>query len=287
MEQGETFYVARRPRIRKPAGMTLDEFVVREYLPHAKIRKKSWAIDERIARRHISPFFGARPLDSIQANEIEEWHNSLLENGFSAASCNRYLAVLRGILGFGVERGALARSPCCNIAAFKSRGRLERCLSHKEAACLMARLASSDKIEARAIQLLLLTGAKKGEILEARWENVSFERNTLAIGNATHGGQRHIILSEAAASLLKRMSRTRTGPWLFPGRSPGKHISDIYLYWNSLRNELGLANMRIQDLRHSFANFLVNSGRSLYELQKLLGHQHVGATRRYFPHERS
>ena len=67
----------------------------------------------------------------------------------------------------------------------------------------------------------------------------------------------------------------------FPGHAPGKPLSDIYIFWNRLRNALGLTDVRIHDLRHTFASFLVNAGHSLYEVQKLLGHSDPRTTMRY------
>lgn len=95
------------------------------------------------------------------------------------------------------------------------------------------------------------------------------------------GRPRHILLSDAALEVLRAIPRSPGNPWLFPGHAPGKPLSDLYLFWNRLRRELGLADVRIYDLRHTFASFLVNAGHSLYEAQKMLGHGDPRTTMRY------
>lgn len=77
--------------------LTLDAFVSQIYLPNIKVRKRSWQIDERIARQYLSPVFGHRVLSEINRCEVEDWLNSLLESGLAPSSCNRFLAVFKTI----------------------------------------------------------------------------------------------------------------------------------------------------------------------------------------------
>lgn len=262
--------------------LTLDTFISQVYLPHAKVRKRSWRIDERIARKHLSPVFGSRPLSETDRCEVEEWLHGLLERGFAPASCNRFLAVLKTICTFAESYGFLSpgQSPCRGVSSFKISVPRERYLSRTEARRLMRALEKGDSREAAALRLLLLTGARKSEILKARWENVNLEQRLLTVPVSKSGKARHIALSEAAVAVIRSIRR-RESPWLFPGRAEGKPLSDLYLFWNKLRLELGLADVRIHDLRHTFASFLVNTGHSLYEVQKMLGHADPRTTMRY------
>lgn len=263
--------------------LTLDEFVSQVYLPNVKIRKRSWQIDERIARQYLSPVFGHRLLSDINRCEVEDWLNGLLESGLAPSSCNRFLAVFKTICSFAEKRGFLepGKSPCLGVSSFKIHTQRERYLSQEEAQRLMERLEQSDRPEALALRLLLLTGARKSEILKARWENVNLEQRLLTVPLSKSGTPRHIVLSDAAIAVIKSIPKRDGVPWLFPGHAEGKPLSDLYLFWNKLRNELGLKDMRIHDLRHSFASFLVNSGHSLYEVQKMLGHADPRTTMRY------
>ena len=260
-----------------------DGFVSSVYLPHVRLRKRSWRVDERIARQHLSPTFGARKIADIQRHEVEDWLHDLSSGGLAPATCNRILAVFKTICSLAIMRGILpaGQSPSEGVSSFKIHTQRERYLSRDEAQRLMRALEKSDRAEAFAIRLLLLTGARKSEILKARWEYVRMDLHQLVVPLSKSGRPRHILLSDAALEVLHSMPRTPGNPWLFPGHAPGKPLSDLYLFWNRLRRELGLADVRIHDLRHTFASFLVNAGHSLYEVQKMLGHGDPRTTMRY------
>ncbi len=266
-----------------PAPINLDAFVTNIYLPHVKLRKRSWRVDERIARQHLSSSFGARKLADIQRHEVEDWLHGLSEKGLAPATCNRILAVFKTICSLAVLRGLLpaGQSPCAGVSPFKIHTQRERYLTQDEAQRLMRALEKSDRPEAFAIRLLLLTGARKNEILKARWENVRPDLRLLIVPLSKSGRPRHIPLSDEAIAVIRAIPRQPGNPWLFPGHALGKPLSDLYLFWNKLRRELGLADVRIHDLRHTFASFLVNAGHSLYEAQKMLGHGDPRTTMRY------
>ena len=261
----------------------LDGFVSSVYLPYIRLRKRSWRVDERIARQHLSPTFGARELADIQRHEVEDWLHGLSSGGLAPATCNRILAVFKTICSLAVMRGLLltGQSPCAGVSPFKIHAQRERYLSRDEAQRLMRALEKSDRPEAFAIRLLLLTGARKSEVLKARWEHVRLDLRLLVVPLSKSGKPRHIPLSDEAIAIMRAIPRQPGNPWLFPGEAPGKPLSDLYLFWNKLRRELGLADVRIHDLRHTFASFLVNAGHSLYEVQKLLGHSDPRTTMRY------
>lgn len=263
--------------------LKFDAFVAAIYLPHVKLRKRSWQVDERIARQRLSPAFGARRLDGIRRGEVENWLHDLAAQGLSPATCNRNLAVFKSVCSLAMLHGVLpaGQSPCAGVSAFKIHFQRERCLNLAEARRLMRALERSSRPEAAAIRLLLLTGARKSEILKARWENVRLDQRLLTVPLSKSGKPRHILLSDEAVAVIRSLPRAPGCPWLFPGHAPGKPLSDIFLFWRTLRRGLGLADMRIHDLRHSFASFLVNAGHSLYEVQKLLGHSDPRTTMRY------
>lgn len=263
--------------------LTLDAFVSQVYLPNIRLRKRSWQIDERIARQRLSPAFGCRILSAIDRCEVEDWLNGLLASGLAPASCNRFLAVFKTICAFAESRGLLepGQSPCRGISSFRIHSQRERYLTREEAQGLMERLEQSDRPEALALRLLLLTGARKSEILKARWENVNLDQRVLTVPLSKSGKPRHIVLSDAAIAVIRAIPQKKGVAWLFPGHARGKPLSDIYLFWNKIRGELGMEDVRIHDLRHTFASFLVNSGHSLYEVQKLLGHADPRTTMRY------
>ena len=264
-------------------GMTFDRFVSQVYLPWVRLRKRSWSVDERITRQYLSPAFGHRPMSGIGRAEVERWFQTLPQRQLAPATCNRILSVFKRVCSVAAVHGTLShgQSPCAGVAPFKVYLLRERYLAQEEALRLMAALEGSDRPEARALRLLLLTGARKSEILRLRWEHIRLDLRLLTVPLSKSGKPRHIPLSDEAVSVIRSIPHVPGNPWLFPGHAPGKPLSDIYLFWNRIRQELGLGDVRIHDLRHTFASFLVNTGHSLYEVQKLLGHSDPRTTMRY------
>ena len=126
----------------KPGSINLDAFVSNIYLPHVQLRKRSWRVDERIARQHLSPAFGDRRLADIQRHEIEDWLHGLSEKGLAPATCNRILAVFKTICSLAEMRGFLpaGQSPCASVLPFKIHTQRERYLTQDEAQRLMRAL---------------------------------------------------------------------------------------------------------------------------------------------------
>lgn len=259
----------------------LEDMVLSLYLPYIRLRKRSWQVDERILRQHILPTFARHPLQDISRNGVEIWLGLLAAKGLAPATCNRILSVFKSVCSLAVIWGVLPVSPCMGIAPFPSRQLRERYLTQHEARRLLQALHASPRLEAKALQLLLLTGARKSEILKARWEHLQLDRHLLTVPLSKSNRPRYIVLSDEAVAVIRNLPRRPDCPWLFPGRTASRPLSDIYLFWNQLRRQLNLADVRIHDLRHTFASILVNAGHSLYEVQRLLGHHDPRTTMRY------
>jgi integrase len=131
------------------------------------------------------------------------------------------------------------------------------------------------------IPFLLLTGARKREVLDARWCDIDTARSFWRIPVTKSGRERHVPLSTAAVELLQSVSRRRNCEWIFANPQTLKPYVSVFISWNTARTAAGLSDVRMHDLRHSFASFLVNAGCSLYEVQKILGHASVVMTQRY------
>ncbi len=267
-----------------PVGqISMEQFVVEHYLPQARLRKRSWELDQRILRLHILPTLGARHLGGIKRMDIVSWQSGLKSKGLASGTCNRAFALLKTIFNCAMRWGVLQgdQNPCRNVSLFEDPGFRERYLTPGEARLLLDELDKYQHKGALAIQLLLFTGARKNEILSARWENVDLERRLLTVPLSKSGKVRHIPLSDEAVKIFQKIPREINCPWVFPGSVEGSHIRSVFTLWDHLRVRLGLHDVRLHDLRHSFASFLVNSGCSLYEVQKCLGHYDPRVTMRY------
>lgn len=195
----------------------LDAFVSTVYLPHIRLRKRSWRVDERIARQHLSSTFGDKQLAEIRRHEVEDWLHGLASSGLAPATCNRILAVFKTICSLAEIRGVLSagQSPCMGVSPFKIRTQRERYLTRDEARRLMRALEKSGHPEAFALRLLLLTGARKSEILKAQWENVRLDLRLLVVPLSKSGKPRHIPLSDEAIAVIRSIPRQQGLPWLF------------------------------------------------------------------------
>ena len=131
------------------------------------------------------------------------------------------------------------------------------------------------------MRLILLTGCRSGEVRRLRWRDVKRDRLVL---HEAKTGPRQVSLGEAARALLDRLSKTRSGEWVFPGAARGGHMSAgvLYWFWRRVRDEAGIiADARLHDLRHSHASHAIMKGESLHMAGRLLGHRRAATTNRY------
>ena len=126
----------------------------------------------------------------------------------------------------------------------------------------------------------MLTGCRRNEIVTLRWEDVDLEAGELRLPDGKTGA-RLVPLSPTAAEVLSRLPRRTDNPWVIPGSKPGAHLADLQPPWERVRKCAGLDDVRIHDLRHSFASRALALGESLPMIGKLLGHTQVETTARY------
>ena len=255
-----------------------DDFVRTKYLPFVRENKRSWKTDERYLNRHILPYLGACTLEDISEDRLRSWLDLLALSGLSANSRYRIFWVVKYILNCAVRWGDLESDAGFRdvVCPKEKPHRGTDILSPGEALKLVQLLGEyGNRPTAQAIHLLLLTGASKSEILNARWEDVHLNRAVLATNMTYTGHTRLIPLNTEAVKLIRKLPRRRDVPWLFASSS-GRRITSLFYTWNLLRQRLGRPELRIQDLRHSFAGFLVNMGVQQNELRTILGHYMPG-----------
>ena len=268
---------------REPKFAELAERYLRE---HAEVYKKSRSVhgDMRLLEKVILPRLGAEPVAGITRADIAALHYSLVRTPVQA---NRALALLSKMFNLA-EVWELRRdgtNPCRHLRKYPEQRR-QRYLSTLELIRLgdVLSAAEADGTEAQeailAIRLILLTGARHNEILTLRWQDVNTERGILALPDSKTG-RKDIMLAAPTAQLLDAASRTASSPWVVPGRNPARHFFSLSGPWLRLRLAAGIPDVRIHDLRHTFASTAVGLGLGLPLLAGLLGQTQLATTERY------
>jgi integrase len=264
---------------------TLESFIVNRYLPYVKARKRSWQTDETLLRLHLLPAFGQHRLNRISRSDVIDFQRKAQTKGYAPGTCNRMIVLLKFVFNCAIRWDVLFHTnPCNGVPMLEDCSTTERYLTAQEANKLFLELEANRNTQVgQVIRLLLYTGARKREILDAKWDEVDFKRKILTVPAARSKSKkpRYIPLSDAAIKLLESMPKQQGVPWVFYNPKTKKPPVSIFVAWNTIRKRVGLQDVRLHDLRHSYASFLVNAGRSLYEVQKLLGHHDPKITMRY------
>ena len=261
----------------------LSEFIEGQYLPFVKTYKRSWKDDTGLIKNHINPNFGSMYMDEMKKQDVVTFINKQLLT-HAPGSVNRVVILLRYIYNLAIrwETAGIAKNPTAGIPLLEENNQKERYLTADEAHKLVGALKSSCNVMLQyIIPMLIMTGARKMEVQLAKWEDINWEQRIWRIPISKSGKARHVPISDAALMLLETMPRIEGCQWIFPNPKTHKPYKSFYGSWHTARKSVGLADVRIHDLRHSFASFLVNSGRSLYEVQRILGHTQISTTQRY------
>ena len=261
----------------------LGQRFLNEYVPdHCK---ESTAYEyRRSVELFIDPRIGSRKVTEVQRKDIAELHHAMRKTPYQA---NRTLGVLSKMFNMAEVWGIRpdGSNPCLHVKRFKEEKR-ERFLSAEEFQRLGAVLDEilKDGSETRsavvAIRLLMLTGCRLSEIQKLRWEHVDLDAGELNLPD-TKTGRRAVPLAPSAVRLLESLPREDDNPWVIAGRKTGSHLTDLQHPWRRIRERAELPNVRIHDLRHSFASRALALGEGLPMIGKLLGHTQVQTTARY------
>jgi len=270
-------------RVKLRSIPTVQQVVQDQYLPHVKGYKRSWRTDETVLRLHILPAMGNRFLDEVTREDIEKLLGSLTGRGYSTGMTNRVTIVLRHLFNLCRQwrMAGVAENPTAGIRIAPDVCR-ERFLTIEEARRLILSIEQEEnKPASQAILLLLLTGARRNEVTFAKWEYLDWERGNLLVPLSKSGKARRISLNRSALDLLRAVQPVTGNPYIFPSKVTGRPSASLHFPWDRIRRRAELPDVRLHDLRHSFASFLVNAGIQLYTVQKLLGHSAIRYTERY------
>lgn len=275
------------------ANPRFDVFARRYIAEHCEVKNKPKTIYNNTSSINniLIPKFGAKPVAEITHDDVIKVRNGLRHTPYQA---NRTIAVLRHMMNWAEQLGFRQRqtNPCPKGTMLPEKKR-NRFLSDEELIRLATVLDSEEK-EARlllpksahslsivfAIRLLVLTGARLNEILTLQWGDVDLDQRSILLKDSKTG-PKPIYLSDEAVEVFRSIPRVADNPHVIVGRIKGACLVNLEKPWRRIRKAAGLDNVRIHDLRHTYASYGVTSGLGLPIIGALLGHRAAATTHRY------
>ena len=266
--------------------LTVSNLAERFMSTHVNVHCKpsTAAMYRSVLEKHILPVLGDKAISDVGRKEISALHHRL--HGTPAVA-NQAVKLVSQMYSLAEAWGNMppGRNPCGSVRRYKTRSR-ERFLTPEELRRLgrVLRDAETDGSvwppAIAGIRLLMLTGCRKSEILTLRWEDVDRTAGELRLRHAK-SGPRMVPLTVPVLTVLGRIPRIEGNPWVIMSRKPDSHLPDLQVYWMRICERAELDDVRIHDLRHSYASRALALGESLPTIGKLLGHGKVGTTARY------
>ena len=264
-------------------GADLARRFMDEYAP-AHLKPSTARLYRKIIENRILPRFGKRRVSDIGKSDVVALHHDMRDVPDHA---NRTLSVLSRMLTLAEvwEMRPEGANPCRHVKKYPEHKR-ERFLSDEEYRRLGSALRDAETEgfaspgAIAAIRLLMLTGCRSGEIMSLRWDYVDLEMGELRLPDSKTGSK-VVHLGDPAIAVLRSIARKEDNPWVFPGTKPGRHMTYLHDAWRRTLDRAGIENLRIHDLRHSYASGGLLVGEGLPMIGKLLGHNKVQTTARY------
>lgn len=290
-------------RLAKRAGATMGDLFDAFLSDHAEKVKKASSVanDRRLIERKLRQAFRGRKVVDVTRAEVSKLHSGMSDTPYEA---NRCLALLSKAFNLAEAWGMRpdGSNPCRHVKKFAEAKR-KRFLSPLE----LARLGDTLRVAERegcitlppkrnvrseperapvspsaiaAIRLLVLTGARKGEVLGMKWAWIDKGAGRASLPDSKTG-EKVVILPPAALQVLEAIPAIEGNPYVITGAKEGAHLVNIKDPWCAIREAAGLADVRLHDLRHSFASVGAAGGASLPIIGALLGHTQASTTQRY------
>jgi integrase len=255
-----------------------------KHLDYAKSYQKSPANTERIIRLHLLPKWGKMRLDEINQPAVAKWLADMRTGGLAPATVEKIRVMLNRSFELALrwDMEGVIKNPVKGIPRKPINNARERYLSPAEAKRLMAAVENSSNPQLKYIVgLLLLTGARVSELLHAEWRHIDLDKKQWLIPTSKTGKARHVPLSAQAIKLLSSVPRFDRCPYVLPNPATMAPYVSIKRVWQTARDDAFLNDLRIHDLRHSAASFMINAGIDLFAVGRVLGHADHKSTMRY------
>jgi len=237
---------------------------------------------QRILRNHVIPRFGRLRLDEIKQQDITKWLAEKRQGGLAPASIAKIKTVMSKSFELARQWELFDGNPTKHSWKETYNNARERYLTSEEAHALkLACECSANPQLKHIVGLLLLTGARKSELLKAKWSDIDIEKRTWTLNMTKNGRRRHIPLSLGAMAVIGRLPKYDGCLWLLPNPKTLLPFTDVKRSWMQVRKAAGLNDVHLHDLRHSFASNLVNGGVDILRVSRLMGHVNLASTSRY------
>lgn len=252
-----------------------------EHLPSKAERTQR---DERaIWLKLILPALGTTRISDVSHEDVQALHRQITQKRGTPVRANRTVEVLRKAMNLAIRWGWRMDNPARGIRR-NPEDKRTRYLSQEELARLSVALERHpERVSVNAIRFLMLTGARRGEVLNARWDQFDLRAGIWTKPSA-HTKQRkehRVPLSAPALSLLAELRNDADGAYVFPGKAENQPLTDLKKTWAAVTRAAEIEDIRVHDLRHTFASILVSRGASLPLIGALLGHTQAATTARY------
>ncbi len=262
---------------------TFKEFIRDQYIPYIQVHKRSWDQDSKMLELRVLPLWGNMKMSEITRDDVQQFQSNFLRAGCKPGTVNRYMALVKYIFNLAEKWDVIEKTPARHISRLEDNNCKERYLSSEETKRLLGELKNcKSQVVPDIIELLILTGARKSEVVNLPWQELDLKQGLWTIPPERNKAKtrKTIPLSQGALRILEKRKHNGS-EYVFPNPKTGGPIKHFHNTWDRVRKNAGIPDVRIHDLRHNFASLLVNSGRSLYEVQKLLGHSNISTTQRY------
>ncbi|MCA9466379.1 MAG: site-specific integrase [Nitrospira sp.] len=249
------------------------------YLQKYAIRKRSVENEIGIFNKHLSHWRNWK-LSGIKRKDVALLHAKIGKD--HPVWANRIVALLRKMFGLAIDWGYLSgENPASKIGMFPEISRDRYLHPHELSRLFAAMKTESNPYITTALMMSLLTGARRGEVLSSKWEDLDLSAGTWRIPQ-TKANRWHLLPIPAhIKELLLKLPRLQNNPYLFPGRHGNGHLSNIDRAWQRIREKANLEDVWIHDLRRSLGSWLAGSGTSLQIIGKILNHSQASTTAIY------
>ena len=271
--------------------LTLNHFFDEQFYPHHKATAKQHHHAFSIYNTHLRLRMGHYLLTDLRTPVLDVWVREQILAGYQRSTINKHIHLLNRLLNLARSWGLIEFSRDQQpIKRLRIGDHKQRFLSSEEIEALMKHCQRSTHPHLYVfVKLLLLTGARKGEGISMRWCDIDFDKRVWTVPRSKNGRSRRIVLNDDAVAVLLAAGRVseRFGlevggdAAVFQNPRTQRPYHSFYAAFHKARDAAGLTDVRIHDLRHTFASLLVNRGVSLYEVQTLLGHSSIQMTQRY------